>query len=189
MDMLTALPLESQPQTHYLSVYQVYHPDFKDLELYGGEYPGSFIEAITEHNHKVGELIELQITTTLCLMKDFELAYFSAYEAAVTQVNPTFKKILYPIADMSIPDTATMVHILDKIDQLIADQEKIYVHCWGGHGRTGTVIGCWLKRHGFENRIIYQKLMLWRMQTLFGTTSSPQAHEQFMMINHWQPGE
>ncbi len=25
----------------------------------------------------------------------------------------------------------------------------VYVHCWGGVGRTGTVVGCWLLRHGY----------------------------------------
>ena len=24
----------------------------------------------------------------------------------------------------------------------------MYLHCWGGVGRTGTVVGCWLVRHG-----------------------------------------
>jgi protein-tyrosine phosphatase len=25
---------------------------------------------------------------------------------------------------------------------------KIYLHCWGGIGRTGTTVGCYLVRHG-----------------------------------------
>ncbi|MBA3406233.1 MAG: dual specificity protein phosphatase family protein [Gemmatimonadaceae bacterium] len=25
---------------------------------------------------------------------------------------------------------------------------SIYVHCWGGVGRTGTVVGCYIVRHG-----------------------------------------
>ena len=28
------------------------------------------------------------------------------------------------------------------------DGRKVYVHCWGGVGRTGTVVGCYLVRQG-----------------------------------------
>ena len=38
--------------------------------------------------------------------------------------------------------------ILDRIDAELADGQVVYVHCWGGHGRTGTVVGCWLVRRG-----------------------------------------
>jgi hypothetical protein len=37
---------------------------------------------------------------------------------------------------------------LDHIDLILESLGKPYVHCWGGNGRTGTVIGCWLVRHG-----------------------------------------
>ena len=36
-----------------------------------------------------------------------------------------------------------MVAILDSLDTAIADEHTIYLHCWGGIGRTGTVVGCW----------------------------------------------
>ena len=41
-----------------------------------------------------------------------------------------------------------MSDILDAIDAALRDGKTVYVHCWGGVGRTGTVIGCWLVRHG-----------------------------------------
>jgi protein-tyrosine phosphatase len=35
-------------------------------------------------------------------------------------------------------------------DAIVADMDRelgagrsVYVHCWGGVGRTGTVVGCW----------------------------------------------
>ncbi len=34
-----------------------------------------------------------------------------------------------------------MTQILDDIDSAIADEGVAYVHCWGGIGRTGTVVG------------------------------------------------
>lgn len=53
------------------------------------------------------------------------------------------------ILDVSVPHTsAMMIGILDALDTAIADGHTIYLHCWGGIGRTGTVVGCWLVRHG-----------------------------------------
>ena len=71
-----------------------------------------------------------------------------------------------------MPTKALMVEILDKMEEIIATNEKIYVHCLGGHSRTGTVIGCWLKRHGFKQGDIYRKLAVWRKDTLFGISMS-----------------
>jgi protein-tyrosine phosphatase len=180
-------PNETQPKTQRLSVYKVYHPDFNQLKLYGGEYPGSWDKE--EHPYKVKDLSSLGITTSICLMEQQELMLFSPYQEEMTKTNPAFKMLNYSIVDMSVPTKPVMVEILDKIDELIAAEERIYVHCFGGHGRSGTVIGCWLKRYGFKNQEVYLKLAYWRDQTLFGKTSSPQGAEQFAMINNWQKGE
>jgi protein tyrosine phosphatase len=51
----------------------------------------------------------------------------------------------HPIVDGSIPCTKLMVEILDRIDAAIERGGVVYVHCWGGRGRTGTVICCWLE--------------------------------------------
>ena len=55
----------------------------------------------------------------------------------------------WSIRDVDVPhSTAHANHILDRIDALVAVNAVPYVHCWGGVGRTGTIIGCWLVRHG-----------------------------------------
>jgi len=178
---------EPQPKTHYLAVYRVYHPEFPKLALYGGEYPGAALPQT--HHQKVQELTALGITSSLCLMQSSEFNYFLPYVSKVDKLKQDFNFFNYPIVDMGIPDNALMKTILDKIDALIAKEEHIYVHCAGGHGRTGTVIGCWLKRHFFQNEEIYQKLMDWRKQTLFGDEPSPQTRHQLMMIKQWPLGE
>lgn len=55
----------------------------------------------------------------------------------------------HAIPDMGIPDAPErMQAMLGQIDDWLADGRLVYVHCWGGVGRTGTVIGCYLVRHG-----------------------------------------
>lgn len=57
----------------------------------------------------------------------------------------------FTIPDMGVPETPQLTNaILDRIDALMAEEKAPYVHCWGGIGRTGTIVGCWLVRHGFS---------------------------------------
>ena len=56
----------------------------------------------------------------------------------------------YGIPDLTCPSRETMTRILDRIDELLAAGEVVYVHCLGGIGRTGTVVGCYLVRRGLS---------------------------------------
>ena len=60
------------------------------------------------------------------------------------------RRIAHPIPDMGTPTAGHVIQILDDIDTVRADGGTVYVHCWGGIGRTGTVIGCRLVRHGLD---------------------------------------
>ena len=53
-----------------------------------------------------------------------------------------------PIADLSTPPRGAIARILAMIDDAIAAGRSVYIHCWGGIGRTGTIVGCYLVRHG-----------------------------------------
>lgn len=96
-----------------------------------------------------------------------------------------------PIRDMDVCDAAHMRRILDTVDARLAEGRTVYVHCWGGVGRTGTVVGCWLVRHG---RTGQQALA--EVAALFGTmslgkrrshaaTGSPQTDSQRAMVRGW----
>jgi protein-tyrosine phosphatase len=54
----------------------------------------------------------------------------------------------FAVPDFGVPPVERMREILDTIDAAIAAARVVYVHCYAGVGRTGTVVGCWLVRHG-----------------------------------------
>jgi hypothetical protein len=53
-------------------------------------------------------------------------------------------------ADGGLPSKESMRGILDMIDAKAGVNQTSYVHCGGGVGRTGTVVGCYLRRHGWS---------------------------------------
>ena len=73
----------------------------------------------------------------------------SGYEDLLNEVSGgEAKRLAFPIPDISIPaDPNQMIAILDAIDAALFEGHGVYIHCWGGVGRTGTVVVCWLKRH------------------------------------------
>eukprot|EP00197_Chlamydomonas_leiostraca_P006335 CAMPEP_0202865850 /NCGR_PEP_ID=MMETSP1391-20130828/6550_1 /ASSEMBLY_ACC=CAM_ASM_000867 /TAXON_ID=1034604 /ORGANISM="Chlamydomonas leiostraca, Strain SAG 11-49" /LENGTH=302 /DNA_ID=CAMNT_0049545731 /DNA_START=42 /DNA_END=950 /DNA_ORIENTATION=+ len=44
-----------------------------------------------------------------------------------------------PVTDLSIPDATALKPLVDDLLARLDKGEKLYVHCWGGRGRAGTV--------------------------------------------------
>ena len=65
----------------------------------------------------------------------------------------------FTIRDRSVPPSETMQAILDEIDSVLSAGRKVYLHCWGGIGRTGTVVGCYLVRHGMTGQTALDEIV------------------------------
>jgi protein-tyrosine phosphatase len=100
----------------------------------------------------------------------------------------TFERI--PVRDGWVPSHGDMVAILDSIDSHIEKGEAVYIHCWGGRGRTGTVVGCYLIRHGLcEAHEAVGKIQELRKLTEDHNEPSPESERQYEMVLSWVEGE
>ncbi len=122
--------------------------------LLAGELPGDKDSPKAEP--KLRRLIDCGIRQILNLMEPDEIDHygdlFNDYQPMVARIAAE-KGIdidcrRFPIADLNLPSVTLMGQILDAIIAAIEDQRPVYVHCWGGIGRTGTVIGCFLLQNG-----------------------------------------
>ena len=66
-----------------------------------------------------------------------------------TKANDRVECLRFPIVDRHITTHENMYEILDAIDFSLENNRPVYMHCFGGIGRTGTVVCCWLLRHGY----------------------------------------
>ena len=94
-----------------------------------------------------------------------------------------------PICDRSVPSAWTMARILDVIDLSVADGRPVFIHCFGGIGRTGTVVGCHLRRRGRATQgDVMAKIAELRQGMPIAREISPHAPEQVRMVENWSEG-
>lgn len=116
--------------------------------LMAGEYPFAIREE--DGRKKLASIVEAGISHFIDLThpRDPLDPYMDLLgEVAGAVVAPGYDR--FPIDDMGIPESPDQVHaILDRLDHLLGVNRVPYIHCWGGIGRTGTIVGCWLVRQG-----------------------------------------
>ncbi len=94
----------------------------------------------------------------------------------------------FAIRDLGVPSTETMVEILDTLDADLAAGRTVYVHCWGGIGRTGTVVGCWMVRHGVSAEKALAFIQAGINSTPKQGRRSPETNEQQAYVKRWPAG-
>jgi len=95
----------------------------------------------------------------------------------------------FPIPDFDIPSPREMTSILDALDYALLRSQRIYVHCLGGLGRTGTVVGCYLARHGMSGAEALKAIRKLRAGTPFADSPSPETEAQRRMVLQWTLGQ
>ena len=156
--------------------------------LLAGEYPGSKIES--EVLPKLRKLLAAGVTFFVDLTEAGVMVPYArilAEEAASLGAQAVHTRM--GIRDMGIPTPAFMTSILSTIDDALEAGHVVYVHCWGGIGRTGTVVGCYLVQHGMTGRQAIEEIERLRQGTPDGDEPSPQTDEQLEMILSWPVGQ
>lgn len=164
--------------------------------LLAGCYPGA--PGAREATRKLQGLLDAGIRAVVSLMEPEETDHhgraFRPYDetlerlAAERGVPVTCLRL--PIPDQCVPTRATMRQILDTLDRLLADGLPVYVHCWGGKGRTGTVVGCWLARHGLAvGDDALRMVQHLRRHDPTAHHPSPENALQCNMVRNWRQGE
>lgn len=161
-------------------------------QLMAGEFPGSKDQH--EAYRKIHGLLRCGIRSFLNLMEPGELDFygkmFSPYEPIVDlvaqELGVTASCAQFPVRDMDVPDLKRMNAILGHIEWMQASERPVYVHCLAGLGRTGTVIGCWLIRHGLATReTVLDKIQILRRGAGNAGQASPQSKIQRQMLTNW----
>jgi len=178
------------PQYPFLRSYWVVPGQFL-----AGAYPGS--SDPSESNVKVAGLVAAGVTRVISLMEEAEKNHsgqaFVDYATSINRLaseqrlGRTIECLRFPIVDGSIPNAETMGSVLDRIDEAISAKGTVYVHCWGGRGRTGTVVCCWLIRHGYAapgQAVDYLQTLIREKAAIFHPT--PENANQRDFVRNWK---
>ena len=143
-----------------------------------GEYPGALPEE--DVRPRLEALRAAGIRSFLDLTEEHELV---PYQAQAAGLGLAWRRL--PIRDVSIPTRDRMAEILAHIEAEKAARRPVYVHCWGGVGRTGTVVGCWLREQGLSGDDGLDTIASLRSETSKAWRESPETDEQRAFIEAW----
>ena len=157
--------------------------------LMAGEYPG-------DRNHwstrrKLADYLHHGIDAFLDLTEAGELFPYEDVLREVAQefgLDCAYRRL--SIRDVDVPEhPARMRNILDQIEQWRSQERRVYVHCWGGVGRTGTVVGCHLVDDGMHGQAALEHLhLLWTRMSADKRRRKPESPEteaQRAYVHQW----
>ena len=158
--------------------------------LLAGRYPSDL--DLETARAKLNSLLDRGVTSFVDLMEEGETNYdgikFASYDQLLSQLaaerglKARYARIA--IRDVDIPPVAIMRTILGTIGGANAAGFGVYVHCRGGIGRTGTVVGCYLVEQGLKPEEALDKIPELRHGLPF--RSSPETNAQRRFVLEWR---
>ena len=156
-------------------------------KLLAGPYPGA--KSLDEARQKLNAFLDLGVTCFVDLTEEGEGPPLHPYAALLRKVAAKrgikVTHMRLPIRDVDVPTSWQMRIILLAIRLAIEAGEVVYVHCWGGVGRTGTVVGCVFVDAGLTADQAIHHLGWVRRDTARAHRASPETQTQRDFIAQW----
>jgi hypothetical protein len=155
-------------------------------QVCAGEYPGHW-----DARERLGRLIDAGIRSFVDLTQECDGLdpYHELAQELAAERGARISYIRLGVRDMNVPSREEMAAILDRIDAEVAAGRPVYVHCWGGIGRTGTVVGCHLVRRGSAgDKALEQIAEFWQTvspEKRANFPESPQTGAQRAFVREW----
>lgn len=110
------------------------------------------------------------------------------YDGVLAEIAATEGRMLeyrrMAITDRSVPTRALAQEILAHIDHALGSGRTIYLHCFGGIGRTGTIVGSFLAEREFPGDAALAELERRRGAGL-AAIASPETGAQRAFVRTW----
>ena len=153
-------------------------------KLLAGEYPGA--RKAEEAERKLKSLLEAGVNFVVDLTEEGERAGGAPLLSYHGLLDHRCEVARCPMPDGGIPGLDKVRQALDLLDEALAKGRTVYVHCWGGHGRTGVAAGCWLQRHGLaDSQSVLEILAQLRKHMPDAGRLSPETEGQRRMAQKW----
>jgi protein-tyrosine phosphatase len=153
-------------------------------QLLAGEYPA--VGADDERCARLHAVLDAGIRSFVNLTETHELRpYHALLKEIATERGIDVQYRCMSIENRGIPTVDHMHAILRHIRDEIDAGRPVYVHCWGGIGRTGTVVGCWMIERGTcgAEEAIAEIANIRRLMS--DPSPSPETEEQVDFVNQW----
>lgn len=154
-------------------------------QILAGEYPGAIDPG--EARAKLRAFLDAGITFFLDLTEEKETlqpyAHLLEEEAAKAGRSVVHRRM--GIRDINIPSVSFMHEIQRTIAEALEQGHKVYIHCWGGIGRTGTVAGCYLVDRGISGEEAMETINRLLQTTPKWEKKTPETNDQRRFIREW----
>ena len=153
--------------------------------LLAGEYAGAATPA--RARDKLEALLDAGIRAFFDLTEARELAPYDEtlqYLAHDRGLSVAYDRV--PIRDGGVPRPVDLYRLLTRLKANVDRGTPSYVHCWGGIGRTGTVVGCWLVEHGaMDGKTALSRIAELRAGIPDERRPSPETDQQSALVLGW----
>ena len=154
--------------------------------LYAGAHPLWTLQRLVEHG--VRSFIDLTEPDEISGRSPAPEAYTPELRQLSRKHWAELTRHSFPIEDFGVPDAGVLDGVLDCIDRELAQERPVYVHCWGGYGRTGIVMGAWLIRHKRATAENFVDIIASLREHLPNHFSSPVTEQQKAYVREYVGG-